>query len=482
MMFVRGRPNSFLVLIATLLMVGNLASAQQGSAQLFLTGAVPDPNSAVLTISGGNFGSGGIFGTRPFVTLDLVPLDVNVATDSVILAGAPAGAIPPGTYLLSVSRGPTPAENASLDVTVGAIQPRRDKTTSSVQQDGKPSDAATDTSRSPSEGLPALVAGKAPAARVGDRVISVEVVDREWRHSSPSMYLRMLRQLYDARQQVLNTMVADELLAREAATRGVTVEALLAEEVPQHVIPMPDSAVISLFISLGSSARGATLEQMRPALRAWLQRHSEPELAKMSYVEELKKVSTRVDIFLDAPRVQTDRSAQDIALGPLAAQVEIVAFGDFQSAEYTRFAQAFTRIRDTFGDRIRLVFKNLPTLGSESAAAAEAGLCANAQGKFWAYHDALVARGPVNRERLTESAAAAGVDRETFKSCVERHEFGDAIQRASGEADRFGIQASPSFLVNGRLAPPPPPFLAAYDYFKLLVEEDLGWLASNRGR
>src|SRR6185295_14297925 len=99
--------------------------------------------------------------------------------------------------------------------------------------------------------LPALVAGAAPAARVGDRVITVDDIDREWRQSNPSMYLQMLRQLYDARQKVLNTMVADELLAREAAARGVTVEALLAAEVQQRIIPMPDSAVVSLFVSLG---------------------------------------------------------------------------------------------------------------------------------------------------------------------------------------------------------------------------------------
>ena len=43
---------------------------------------------------------------------------------------------------------------------------------------------------------------------------------------------------------------------------------------------MPDSAVASLFLSMGDNVRGATLDQMRPALRAWLERHRNPNSLK----------------------------------------------------------------------------------------------------------------------------------------------------------------------------------------------------------
>jgi protein-disulfide isomerase len=451
---------------AAVAMASTSAGAQTRAPQLVVTSAVADANSGTLTISGQNFAVfGGTFATRPFVTLDLVPLDVRVATDTVILAAAPSGAIPPATYLLTVSRGPTAAENASLEVIVETVT----------------ATSAAKESTSWSDSLPPVTAG-GPAAQVGDRAITIEDVDREWRRTNPSGYLQVLRELYEARRQVLTTMVGDEVLVREAAARNMSVDALLKEEVPKRQIAMPDSAVISMFLSLGTNARGASLDQMRPALRAWLERHSELELAKISFIEELKNVSTRADVVLDAPRVQVERTLQDIALGPPTAPVELIAFGDFQSEDYARFAQVFSRIRETFGDRIRLTFKNLPTRGPDSVMAAEAGLCANAQGKFWLYHDALVAPGPVNAERITQSAVAAGVKIDPFGNCVERREFRDAIQTAIDTAGRYGIHASPSFLVNGRLAPAPPPFLAPYDYFKLLIEEELGRLASNRGK
>lgn len=466
----RVRQKLGLTVVAGLLAADASGSAAQAPVrQLVVTSAVPDADAGTLTISGQNFG------TRPFVTFELIPLDVRTATDTLILAVAPVAAIPAGEYLLTVSRGPAPAGNASLPMTLGATEPSAAGGANPFQ----PIPNRLDTPEPPSLGAEALpsLTSKGAAARVGDRVISIEEVDREWRRSDSFGYLELFRQVYEVRQRILNTMVTDELLAREAALRGVSVEALLAEEVSQRVVPMADSAVVSLYLSL-SNTRGATLDQMRPALRAWLERHSEPELAKMSFVEELKKVSTRAEIFLEAPRIQIESTVYDVALGPDAAPVEIVAFGDLQSSEYSRFARAFSRVRDTFGGRIRFVFKNLPTLGPESVAAAEAALCANAQDRFWAYHDALMAGDVVN----AQSATAVGLNPDAFSGCVERREFRDVIPGALAEAHRYGIQTSPSFLVNGRLAPSPPPFLAPYEYFKLLIEEELSGLALSRRR
>ena len=466
----RGLQQLHLVVFVGLIAAAASARAEQAPPpQLFVTSAVADASGETLTISGGNFGA------RPFVTLDLVPLEIRAAIDTLIVAVVPVDAITSGEYLLTVSRGPAPAESATSQVTLGASMPSRLDAAKRVQPGGNGT-GTPEPSNPNAAALPSLAAGAGPAAQVGDRVISMEEVDREWRRSDPSGFMQLARQIYDVRRRVVDTMVTDELLAREAAARGVSVDALLAEEVPKRAIPMPDSAVISLYLSLGDSTRGAALEQMRPALRAWLERHSEPEIAKMTFVEELKKVSTRADIFLDAPRVRVESASQDAVLGPPTAPVEIVAFGDFQSPDYARFAQVFPKVRDTFGERIRVVFKHLPARGPQSVAAAEAALCANAQGKFWAYHDALLAPGAVDAARLAESAKAVGLKSDAFGGCVERHEFREAVRMALDEADRYGMQGSPNFLVNGRLAPAPPPFLAPYDYFKLLIEEELGRL------
>lgn len=438
------------------------ATAQPAIApQLAVTGAVADVNG--LTITGVNFG------TDPFVTLDLVPLTLRSAADKQISAVVPVSAMPPGDYLLTVSRGPAPSENGSFQLTLGAAKPKPlevDKGTPGARATAAPSGA-----------------GAEPAVQVGDRVISVAEVDREWQRTDPASYIALSRQMHEMRRRIADTLAADELLAREAAARGLTTEALLKQEIPKRVITTPDSAVQSLYEGLGDHARGATLEQIRPALRAWLQKITEPELAKMAYLEELMKVSTRVENFLVAPRVAVERTAQDAVLGPATAPVELVAFGDFQNTEYARFARSFGRVRDTFGDRLRLVFKNLPTLGPSSVAAAEAAQCALSQGKFWPYHDALlVPQGIAGAAQLKRVAADLGLDATPFDACIDRGATRGVVQQALEEARRYGLQRSPSFLINGRLAPDPPAFLPPFDYFKRLIEEELGLQARAASR
>jgi protein-disulfide isomerase len=439
--------------VVFLLLVFALAAAPAAQPPpLTVSSAVPDPSGQTITVTGANFGA------RPFVTLDLVPVPVQFAVDSQLVASVPVNQMPPGTYLLTVSRGPAATDSASLPLTVGTPGAAAPVVPGAARaQDVMPSPAAGD-----------------PAARVGDSAVTIAEVDREWARTDPAGYLTAVRRLYEGRRRVVGQMVTDRLLAAEAAARGVTVEALLAEEIPKRTIPMPDSAVTSIYQGLSDRARGASLEQMRPAIRAWLARNTEPEMARMNYVEELMKVSTSAEVLLQAPRLNVERGPADAALGPPAAPVEIVVFGDFESEGYAVLASAFGRVRDMFGDRLRLVFKHLPVLGPESASVAEAAACANAQDRFWPFHDAVVTQpGPFGPDRLKQIARDAKLSADRFDSCFDEGQSRALVRAALDEAARYGIAESPSILVNGQLAPPPPPFLPPFEYFKRLIEEAL---------
>lgn len=428
------------------------AGAQPPQPPLVLQQAVPDRTTDTLTIDGAHFGS------APFVTLDLVPLDLRLALDTRLMAAVPVDAMPAGRYLLTVSRGPDAADRASLEVTIGDVAPP------------PPEPSAAPAAAPPP--LPAPAPGE-PAAIVGDRTITVGDVDREWQATDPGSYLALMRQLYDHRRRVADAMATSDLLAREAAARSLTPEALLAEEVPKRVIAMPDTALTALYESLGDRTRGAALEKMKPSLRAWLERKTEPELAKMAFIEELVKTSTRRDIVLAAPLVRVETSALDPVLGAPSAAVELVVFGDLQSPDYARLAQVFARVLGTYGTRVRLMFKLLPAFGAQSASAAEAGACAHAQGRFWAFHDAAARPATLDARRLRAIPAEVGLDQAAFDRCLAAGTYRGRPALATAEAARYGITATPSLLVNGRLAPPPPPFLPAAEYLSRLIEEEL---------
>ncbi len=438
-----------LALVAVGAVGGRRAAAQAPEPPLVVTQVVQDAATDSITISGEHFGA------RPFVTLDLVPLDVRLVLEASVMVAVPIDAMPPGKYLLTVSRGPLPADRASLEISLGR-----------VVETGGPQAAAAPTTVPPPSATEVV-------AMVGDRAITVADVDREWQTSDPGGYIALMRELYQQRRTVADRMVNADVVGREATARGLTPDALLAAEVPKRIIATPDTAVLALFESLGDRARGAAFEQMRPSLRAWLERKTEPDLAKMAYVEELMKTSTRAELRLAAPAVTVVLSALDPVLGPATAPVEVVVFGDLQSPDYVRLAKAFPAARDTFGARVRIVFKMLPAFGPQSVSAAEAGACAQAQGKFWSFHDAAAQPSVLDARRLSAIPGEAALDRRAFDDCLKRGEFRDHARRGLADASRYGIATVPSVLVNGRLAPAAPPFLPPFEYLKRLIEEEL---------
>src|SRR5438105_2820958 len=133
------------------------------------------------------------------------------------------------------------------------------------------------------------------AALVGERVVTTAEVDREWQRVAPDEYAATTQRTYDARRKILDRMIADELIAREARTRGLSTEQLLAEEIPKHTLKTTEFDIEGIYGSLGDKAKGATLEQMRPALRAYLEQRAS-EAARSRYVEELTRTSTLVRV------------------------------------------------------------------------------------------------------------------------------------------------------------------------------------------
>ncbi len=126
-----------------------------------VTAASPDVQAGTITVTGQHFGP------QPFVTLNLIPLNVQSATDSRIVAVAPLDQIPPDTYLLTVSRGTADQAGGSIDVVLGA-------TGGAAGQ--APAAASTDVTA-------AVPSATDAAARVGDHVITVGDVDAEWRRT-----------------------------------------------------------------------------------------------------------------------------------------------------------------------------------------------------------------------------------------------------------------------------------------------------------
>lgn len=176
-------------------------------------------------------------------------------------------------------------------------------------------------------------------------------------------------------------------------------------------------------------------------------------------------------------RLQVD-TASDPFHGGVDAGLTIVEFSDFQCPHCRKAHVILQTVLTGYGDRVRLVFKNLPLEFHHSARAlAELGEAAHRQGRFWPLHDLIFERQAEFSERKTalnsgeliRLAMDAGLDRERLEKDLTDPAAAAAVDADIREAKRLNIRSTPVFLFNGLLirGMPPPAIL------KRIIEMEL---------
>ncbi len=95
--------------------------------------------------------------------------------------------------------------------------------------------------------------------------------------------------------------------------------------------------------------------------------------------------------------------------------------------------------------------------GTESHYAAQAAECANQQGMFWEYHDKLFDVwtgenvGTYTKPKLKQYAADLKLDTGKFNTCLDTDATLSVVNADVAEADRLGVNGTPTFFMNGKL-------------------------------
>lgn len=155
------------------------------------------------------------------------------------------------------------------------------------------------------------------------------------------------------------------------------------------------------------------------------------------------------------------RLAADPAYGPESAKVTILEYSDYgcPSCQAWHNSGILQKIRDTYGNQVRFVWKDFPVITSASPKAAEAGQCAFDQGKFWEYHDLLYAKSPaISTSELKAYATQLGLDMTKFNNCLDSGQNSPKVDQSTTEGHQLGFNGAPYFVVNGQKLVGPPSF------------------------
>jgi protein-disulfide isomerase len=149
----------------------------------------------------------------------------------------------------------------------------------------------------------------------------------------------------------------------------------------------------------------------------------------------------KIDVPTDSP-----------SFGPKAAKVTIVEWSDFECPFCGRVLPTLTKIKETYGKDVRVIFRHQPlSFHPNAKLAAEASMAAHEQGKFWEYHDKLFAnQRALDRASLEKYAQELGLNAVKFKAALDSGKFRAKVEADAAAGAAVGANGTPTFFINGR--------------------------------
>jgi protein-disulfide isomerase len=202
-------------------------------------------------------------------------------------------------------------------------------------------------------------------------------------------------------------------------------------------------------------------------------------IGALGYVASRPKVTTRT---ID-PNLPTLK-AEGYLIGSPSAPLEVTEFADFECPGCGQFAtltepDVRSKLVNTGKIRIRYMDFPLP-MHRNTWDASLAAACANDQGKFWEMHDAIFQNQDrwngeaTSRPRpvLADLAKGLGLDMSKYGACMDNETHHAQIQANLMEAERRGVNQTPTFVIGDKIVPGAIP----YDTFRKLVDDELAKL------
>jgi protein-disulfide isomerase len=252
----------------------------------------------------------------------------------------------------------------------------------------------------------------------------------------------------------LENLLADRVLQAKAEAAGKSVEDLVKAKLEEATATEPSEDAIQAFYAERSPPDAPPLEAVRPQVVAALQRFA-AESAVDAMIQAAKQEATITRQLPDVrpPAMEVTIPSHTAAVGPEQAVVNVVEFADFECPYCSKAADAMNAVKKRFaGKPVRFAYRHFPLSFHPNAdRAAEYSQCANAQGKFWAFHDvAYKNTRALGEQDLRAHAVTAGLDVATLDGCLQSGRGRREVDADKADAERFGVEGTPTFFVNGR--------------------------------
>ncbi len=142
------------------------------------------------------------------------------------------------------------------------------------------------------------------------------------------------------------------------------------------------------------------------------------------------------------------------------APITLVEFADFQCPACKAYHPIVKEVLKSNDGKVKLLFKHFPltSIHKNAFPAAIAAEAAGVQGKFFEMHDLLYEHqeewaqmsAPEAKEKFISFASDLKLNMEKFKADLDKKELADKIKQNQDEGGQIGVNATPTFFLNGK--------------------------------
>jgi protein-disulfide isomerase len=309
----------------------------------------------------------------------------------------------------------------------------------------------------------------AERARVLATVNGEPITSEDIENSLRPLIFNVQEQLYDLRQREIDLRINDALLEQEAQKRKITTTALLDAEASSKAKKVTE-ADARAFYDENKARIGVEYALVKDHLMQVLQER-ETRDAQLSFAQQLRRTAS-IQTFLLKPEPPLYSIATDDqpSLGSTTAPVTIIEFTDFQCPSCAATHPLIEKLLKEYEGKVRLVVRDFPLeMHANAYKAAEAAEAAREQGKYWEYIALLLKnQSKLDVAALKQYAGQLALDRQKFDAALDSGKFAEKVQRDLRDGLRLGVDATPTFFVNGRRVSVPTP-----DSLKAAIETAL---------
>lgn len=170
-----------------------------------------------------------------------------------------------------------------------------------------------------------------------------------------------------------------------------------------------------------------------------------------------------------APGTNSSKVSSNLQ-GSTSKGVTLVEYGDFQCPACAQYYPLIKQLKTTYANDVSFRFANFPLvqIHPNAMAGARAGQAAALQGKFWEMHDLLYenqtawSSGSNPTPFFNQYAKQIGLDTAKFTTDMAKASTLETINADVAEAQSFGADSTPTFVLNGKKLSPNPNTLEGF--------------------